>query len=220
MDIPKVKEVMFTKVFSVNTETPFIEAANILLKNNFSGVPVVDAAKRVVGILTDFDVIAKASKIHLPLFMRLMTDHDADEIPEEVKNDVKELLKLRVADVMNNDPLILSEDSTLEQAVSVFEMHHRVNPILVINSDRVLVGVLARSDIIKFYTSSAKAGALSKTTDRDAAQFIREFHSNIRQITRKFKIWFWVGASLFIVIILGVFLLFINLLSSIVQQTR
>src|SRR3989344_5833060 len=130
MDIPKVKEVMFTKVFSVNTETPFIEAAYI------------------------------------------------------------------------------------------FEMHHRVNPILVINSGRALVGVLARSDIIKFYTSSTTAGASSKATDRDAGQFIKEFHSNIGQITRKFKIWFWAGASLFIIIILGAFLLFLNLLSSVIQNAR
>ena len=152
--------------------------------------------------------------------MRLLADHDAVDIPEEFIDEVKQLLSLHVSDVMNNDPLMLSEDSTLEQAVSVFEMHHRVNPILVINSDRALVGVLARSDIIKFYTSSTKAGVSSKATDRDAGQFIKEFHSNIGQITRKFKIWFWAGASLFIIIILGAFLLFLNLLSSVIQNAK
>lgn len=211
---------MFTKVFSVNPETPFIQAANILLKNNFSGVPVIDAKRRVVGILTDFDVIAKASKVHLPLFMRLMADYDAEGAPEEVKNDVKELLKLRVADVMNNDPLMLSEDATLEQAVSVFEMHHRVNPILVIDRDRTLAGVVARSDVIRFYASSARDAGSAAATDRDAGQFIREFHSNISRITRKFKIWFWAGAALFVIIMIGASLLFLNLLSSVVQQTR
>ena len=56
---------------------------------------------------------------------------------------------IRVADVMNANPLTLSEDTTYQDALTSFRNHHRVNPIPIIDKERRVVGVISRYDMLK-----------------------------------------------------------------------
>lgn len=57
VSVAPVKSIMTTDVITVNEDTPVYEAMNILERNQISGVPVVDSETRVVGILTEKDVL-------------------------------------------------------------------------------------------------------------------------------------------------------------------
>lgn len=145
-----IKSIMTREVVSVKPETSLLEAAELLAKHGFDGVPVVDSESKLVGIMTEYDLISKDSAIHLPTFQKIIQNmrvYSKDK--SHFKKDFKEIAALKVKDVMNNDPLTLQEDATYEDAVAAFRDHHRVNPIPVISNERKVVGVVSRYDILK-----------------------------------------------------------------------
>lgn len=119
-----VKSLMNSRVISVLPDTPIIVAIDILLTNNFNGVPVVDKAGVIVGILTKYDIIINRSS---------------------VRDDTK------VKDLMNNDPLVLVENMTVDDAVKAFSEHHKVDPIPVVDMTRRVIGVISRYDMVKMF---------------------------------------------------------------------
>ena len=119
-----VKYLMNSNVISVMAETPIISAIDIILSNNYNGIPVVDKIGTLVGILTKYDLIIKK---------------------ESIRDDTK------VRDVMNNDPLVLLENMTVDDAIRAFSEHHKVDPIPVVSTDRKVVGIITRYDMIRLF---------------------------------------------------------------------
>ncbi len=119
-----VKSLMSSRVISVLPDTLILVAIDIILTNNFNGLPVTDKNGVLVGILTKYDLITKRGYIH---------------------DDTK------ASEVMNTDPLFLSDNMTVEDAVTAFAEHHRVDPIPVVNSDKKVVGIISRYDMVKLF---------------------------------------------------------------------
>src|SRR3990167_4801357 len=135
---------MAKNVISVGPETALIKAAQIIMEHGFDGVPVVDKENKLVGILTEYALIEKSSSIHLPTFQKVFKQDSS-----EFQKEVKEVTALKVQDVMNDDPLTLTPETSFEEMVKTFREHHRVNPIPVIDKDRKVIGVVSRFDVLK-----------------------------------------------------------------------
>ena len=67
------KDIMTKEVVSVPLETSLLDVAKILAERNFDGVPVVDKEDRLVGIVTEYDLINKTSAVHLPTLQIVLT---------------------------------------------------------------------------------------------------------------------------------------------------
>ena len=65
---------MTKNVVSVTPETSLMEAANVLYKGGFNGAPVVDGKNRLIGILTEYDLIQKGTSFHIPTFLKLIKE--------------------------------------------------------------------------------------------------------------------------------------------------
>lgn len=149
MPVKVLKDVMTKEVVSVFPETALFKAAKILYDNQFTGLPVIDNSV-LVGIITEYDLISMESETptHIPTLQKIFQTIPIEEGREK---EIENLFLLKVKDVMNPDPLVLSKDATLEETVSAFKEHHRVNPIPVLDSQRKIVGIVSRSDLIKFF---------------------------------------------------------------------
>lgn len=157
-----VKSLMNSRVISVLPDTPIKIAIDILLSNNFNGLPVTDKNGALVGILTKYDIIVNR---------------------DSVRDDTK------VKDLMNNDPLSLDENMTVEDAVKAFSEHHKVDPIPVIDSEKKVIGVISRYDMVRMFREygvafSSKGGPVASGRGSSAAPW----------------------ASIIVVIVLGVLL--------------
>ncbi len=124
MSQDSVKTLMTSGVISVLTDTSILTAIDIILTNKFNGIPVTDKSGVIIGILTKYDLIIKRANIN---------------------DDSK------VGDVMNTDPLVLSDDATVDEAIAAFTEHHRVDPIPVVNSERKVIGIISRADMVKLF---------------------------------------------------------------------
>lgn len=145
-----VQDIMEKSVVSVRPDTPLSEAAKTLADHKFDGVPVVDDANTLVGILTEYDLVSKGSAIHLPTFQKILENLSVfGKDKKEFRSNVEDVANMKVRDVMNADPLTLHHDATYEEAVVAFRDHHRVNPIPVIDKDKKVIGVVSRFDVLK-----------------------------------------------------------------------
>jgi len=190
----QVKDLMITDVVSVRPETPLVEAAEILTKHDFTGLPVVDTQNRLVGIMTEYDLISRGTFVHLPTLSKLLSDTSFYKNEKEnLFPEVQKILELKVKDVMNKDPLTLSPTSMIPEAVRIFSEHHAVNPVPVIDAGRKVVGIIARFDIVKLWGQTAPQQREKVhehgTKNEDAEKFFKEFNKRFVVVSRARTRW-------------------------------
>ncbi|ASS55562.1 CBS domain-containing protein [Rhizobium leguminosarum] len=138
-----VKDVMTTKLVGVSPDNSVRRAAEIMLANQVSGVPVIDDAGRLIGILSEGDLLRRtelggAAAAELGTFA-LTAEEKATAY---VKSNA-----WKVADVMSRDPVVVGEDTSLGQ-VSALMQKHRIKRIPVMR-DGVPIGIISRADLLK-----------------------------------------------------------------------
>ena len=141
------KDIMSKEVVSVHPDTPLLDVAKVLAEHNFDGVPVVDSDNKLVGIVTEYDLINKTSAVHLPTLQVVL--RNLPQFKKEEAHFQEEILNLKVTDIMNKEPLTLNEDVPYDEVIKLFREHHRVNPIPVIDKDGKVKGVVSRFDVLR-----------------------------------------------------------------------
>jgi len=155
---------MTRKVISVRQDASFREAAQMLYDWGFEGLPVLDKNKKLVGIFTQYDLLSSDRAMHIPTLQRLFETMSVDrEDKKHFEEAIRPLENLSVSDAMNDDPLTLSPEATLDEIIRLFREHHRVNPVPVIDKDRRVLGVVSRYDIVKLF-GYTKDSTASDTT--------------------------------------------------------
>ncbi|GEM_PF-311942 len=194
-----VQNFMVKDIVSVTPETLIVDASKLLIEKNLNGLPVVSPDGKLVGIVTEYDLLSKGSMIHIPTFVKLLKDlelYRKDKIL--ISDELKNMLSLKVKDVMNADPLTLKPDTPLEEAIQIFSEHHRVNPIPIIAPDKKLLGVLSRFDILKLYMPAHPDPFVARkevTIERRVDGFMERFERQFI-LVKKSRTRLWLMTSL------------------------
>ncbi|MBN4050703.1 MAG: hypothetical protein COA82_11290 [Alkaliphilus sp.] len=144
-----VKDIMTTNVITVKKEEKIENAVKILMDNNFSGMPVVDDENKVIGIITEGDLIYRSKKLRIPTFFTILDSYIFLESMKNLEKQIKKMVGYRVEDVMTADVITITEDTTVEEIATIMT-RKKINRVPVVK-DGVLVGVVSRRDIIKAY---------------------------------------------------------------------
>lgn len=143
---------MTTKVITVRPFTPVSEVAELLHQHSFSGVPVVNDDNVVLGTISERDFITTGSNLYLPTYIKLLSNMDyVQGASKELPHVVGQIVKATARDIMNQSVPFARPDTTLEQLAFLFA-HSRANPIPVTDSTNKLIGIISRSDLIKFFS--------------------------------------------------------------------
>jgi CBS domain-containing protein len=145
-----VTEIMSTPVRTLAPDTPATEAANDLADSGFGALPVVDADGRLLGVLDDDDLLIADGDLHGPTMFYLLGA--VIPLPGQMKHVEEELHKVAastVADLMDADVPTVTADATIEDVATL--MHERnVTHVPVIDGDRIVLGIVARGDVVRF----------------------------------------------------------------------
>lgn len=136
-----VKDVMTPHPASIHPESPVSEAARLLLSSIFTGLPVVDAQERPLGVVTQGDLIVKSG---LPLRLGLLAESEQGDRDAVMAT----LAQKRVQEIMTAPAVIIQDDWLLTEAVDVM-LTKRLKRLPVVDKDGRLVGILSRLDIFK-----------------------------------------------------------------------
>lgn len=138
-----VADVMTRDVARVTTETPVAEVVGLLIDRALRALPVVDAERRVVGIITDGDLLARGGTT-LPL--RLQQVLPLDERAAQVAALAAQ--PQQAADLMTRDPVMFPATTPLAQAAAVMA-DRNLKRLPVVDEQGRLVGMVSRYDLLK-----------------------------------------------------------------------
>lgn len=124
----QVKDAMNRNVVSIAPQATVEEAIRTLLAHKISGAPVIDKGGKLVGIISQFQLL-------------------------EVLYD-PQIRTQRVQQIMTKEVLTLEDTALLGMAANLFVLH-RIHRIPVLNSGRV-VGVISRSDLLKYFLETGE----------------------------------------------------------------
>jgi CBS domain-containing protein len=149
-----VKDLMTSNVVSVTPDTLVSEVAEILHKNRFTGLPVVNEDQRVLGTISERDFITTDSHLYLPTYIQMLSNMDyISGGGKDLPKVVDQVVHARAKDIMNQHVPFAAPDMTIEEVARLFA-EQRTNPIPVTDNANKLVGVISRSDLIKFFSPS------------------------------------------------------------------
>jgi CBS domain-containing protein len=152
VDIMKVLDIMSRKPVVVSAKDPVRKAAALMKENNIGGLPVMEGDE-LVGIITDSDImkLLETGKISDDLW--LPSPLEIIEVPvreminwEKTKHALTNIGDQHVEKVMSSPPVTIGPDADIEEAASIM-LHEKVARLPVVE-DGILVGIVARSDIV------------------------------------------------------------------------
>jgi CBS domain-containing protein len=206
-----VKDLMSTKVITVSPETKVSEVAEIIHTNHFTGVPVVNSDGRVIGTISERDFITATSGLYLPTYIKLLSGMDyVQGGKKHLPHVVEQVVNATAKDIMNQDVPFARPDTTLEQLATMFA-EKRANPIPVTDATNKLLGIISRSDLIKFFSPSVvrssykpeqrtELAANKRMIDQQVAYTQGHFTSNFAYVAKaRANIWLTAAIVLFIV---------------------
>lgn len=142
----KVRDAMTTDVIVVNPDTPVKEIAEIMLKNRIGGVPVVEN-ERLVGIVTEEDLIMKNVRIHFPTYIQLLDAVIYLESLKKYEEELRRAVGATAKDVMSKELVTISPDASLEDAATLM-VEKGISRLPVVENDK-LVGIVTKRDILR-----------------------------------------------------------------------
>jgi CBS domain-containing protein len=145
-----VREIMETEIVSVKPEDDVESVLRLLRSHDLPGVPVVDDRDRVVGIVTEADLVLtdEQGDLHMPHYIELFGG--AIFLPPQLSRFEERLRKAvasKVRDMMTADPVTITAGATVEDAARLIatKRHNRL-PVV---EDGRLVGVVTRLDVLE-----------------------------------------------------------------------
>ena len=136
------KNIMTTDVVYVIMDSPLDQAWNLLRKRHVKALPVIDGARRVLGIITLEDFLKSAAVDFHQTFGQRIRGFMRTAVPG------LNSLPNAVGQVMSKPVRVISEDRNMLDLAEIFcgDGHHHIP---VINDNRQLVGMITQSDFVK-----------------------------------------------------------------------
>lgn len=143
----RVRDLMTSEVVCVSPDAPVSRIALLMHDKAISGIPVVDEERRVVGMVTDLDLIVRNTRLEPPAFFQILDGRIPLETPGHYKKRLQHMLGTHARDVMTEEVVTIGPDEEVE-ALAALMVKRRVNPVPVVEAG-VLVGVVSRADVIR-----------------------------------------------------------------------
>ena len=150
----QARDIMTTEVITAAPETSISQVAALLDQHRISGVPVMDREDRVVGVITQSDLVARAQDLELPPTISLFDLRLVLETPGHFKKRLEKMLGTTVAEVMTPEPLTVTPETPLNQIADLMAKK-KVHTIPVLEGDK-LIGVIGKIDLIHAQAGEAK----------------------------------------------------------------
>lgn len=150
------KDVMTTSVVTVGPDTDVRTIARFLIERRISAVPVVDQAGRVVGIVSEGDLMRRAeagTERHPSWWLELLAS------PEDKARDYAKSHGLTAKDVMTRPAVTVAEDAPLGEIATLLE-RHRIKRVPVVR-DGTIVGIVSRANLLHGLVAKEAAPAVA-----------------------------------------------------------
>lgn len=151
----KAKDIMTKEIITVSLETEITQAAHLLLENRINGVPVVNAAGELVGILCQSDLIAQQKSIPIPSLFTLLDGYISLKTSKRMDKEIEKIAATKVAEAMTADPVTVDPETDIEKVATLMvENNYHTLPVIEAGE---LVGILGKEDVLRTLITEEKS---------------------------------------------------------------
>jgi CBS domain-containing protein len=137
-----VKDVMSTHVIAIREGAPYKEIATRLREHRVSAFPVIDADNKVIGVVSEADLLTKeALGGDIPGVLHGLAHH----------RELTRAAAVTAADLMTKPPVTIGPREPVTHAARLM-FNRRVKRLPVTDDDGRLVGIVTRSDVLSVYS--------------------------------------------------------------------
>ena len=141
------KDIMTREVITISPDTEIAQAAKLLLTNRINGVPVINDAGKLVGILCQSDLIIQQKNIPIPSLFTLLDGFISLTSSKKLDKEVEKIAATKVADAMTANPITVNSDTGIaDVATLMVEKSYHTLPVVDAGN---LVGILGKEDVLK-----------------------------------------------------------------------
>jgi len=148
----KAKDVMTRHVVSIGPDVTVLQAARLMLQHHISGLPVVDAAGMLVGILSEGDFLRRretATERRRSRWLEFLMG------PGKIASEYTHSHGAKVSEVMTEEVQTVDENAPLEDVVELME-RRRIKRVPVTRGGK-MTGIVTRSNLMHAMVSMARA---------------------------------------------------------------
>lgn len=143
-----VKDIMETNVHYVNKDMSIEEIVNILYKTGVSGVPVVDNDMKIIGMVSEADLLQKEKEPRLPTYIDILGSIIYIEGVKRYEEELKKVVATKAEEIMTHNVHYVRVDDQAEKVAKIM-VEGGVNRVPVVDKDDKLVGIISRHDMLK-----------------------------------------------------------------------
>lgn len=148
MNTKVAKDIMTTDVIVAKKDDSIASVANLLIQEKIGGLPVVDSDNRVVGIISETDILKKEKYIEPPQFVNILQGIIFLDDPKKIEEDIKRVAAYKVEDLMSTNIVKVNEDDSFDDIANIM-IRKSINRVPVVDKENTLKGIICRYDIIR-----------------------------------------------------------------------
>jgi CBS domain-containing protein len=149
-DMLKAKDIMTTDVITVKEDTTVGEIGRIFIEKEISGAPVVDDDGRLLGIVTEHDLISQNSRLHIPTILRLFDAYIPIGASGRLEEEIKRMAASTVGAISTRNVVAVDEETPLEDVATI--MTDRKIHLVPVVKGGLITGVIGQRDLIRGMT--------------------------------------------------------------------
>jgi len=154
VEMIKVKDAMEKNVIKFHADDKISDVAQSLRDNRISGAPIVDENLKIIGIISEGDIM-RLLEVHSPrLNLILPSPLDLIELPirmkyeiDEIAEDMNRAASVLIGEIMTKEVLTVKEDDDISDAAQLMDTHS-INRLPVVDDEGKLIGIVTRGDLI------------------------------------------------------------------------
>jgi CBS domain-containing protein len=149
----QARDIMTTEVLTVSPETSISELSKILENRRIGGLPVVDKDGRLLGVITQSDLVERARDLELPPAINILDFHFYLQIPSHLLQRVEKMLGTTVGDCMTPNPITVAPDTPVSR-IAALMAKQKMHTIPVLEGGKI-VGVIGKMDLVRAMAQEA-----------------------------------------------------------------
>lgn len=157
----QARDLMVTDVKTVSPDDDVADAFKRFARYSFSGFPVVDSERRVVGVVTESDLVDLFEPDDETLWIPIGLPPFVDTLTYQVKPpwadldlgvDMVRNADRPISDVMSTDVVTVSPETDVDEVLTLLVGDDpNINRVPVVDGDGALVGIIARQDVVRAF---------------------------------------------------------------------
>ncbi len=144
----RARDIMTRTVHTVPPDMPLDALAKAFTEKRVSGFPVVDQEGKIIGVVTESDLIHQNQRLHIPTTIALFDAVIVLGSSRRLEEEIRRVAATTVGEIMTPDPVTVDEDMPVEE-IAALMAERRIHTLPVLDAEGNLVGVIGKVDVIR-----------------------------------------------------------------------